>query len=779
MASGLTVLHQTQIERHVELRYCTDRKPLVYEYGKNGSKGMSIEKATRLCQVLKTHAPMIFLDKSGTRPLPPADFLAMFQVVITTTSRFMNESKNGSFQQEIERLDVGEDIPAWSSFSASDKACPLLKVHWLRMIVDEGHSMGKDKENSTIEFASWISAERRWAMSGTPTKQSAAQIGQLLGLMRFLKHNFFTLRLDGDTTWKNSVSKCWRDGHLAAFFRLRSLLGFLMSRHTKLDIAELPPPHFTTTAIPMSSTEVSTYNTLVSGAQSNLLITSMKGKTSGEQDSLLHRSQAQHARKILVNIRRVCVGWTRVISTLSEKHLIEFFHLLQDRHNLPEEKINELRRFIHDAETGDLSECSCCSMRLSVLLVQPCCGGLICTECMDNKTVTCFICGKGFDIDEFQELQPGFEIVWKSNLENLKEKPSPPQRTVDPIVLPAVPEGDAAMSRNVILRPPQELRGTRKYGDGHACEYSHLVGDGLCVLCSKEHEPCNLVNEHSRCEGNLVNEHSRCEFCFKIAKDCPEDESKSSYLVSKLLKLYWAHGNRHVSPPNPAEFPKCDSPRPLKAIVFSQFRKALDFVGDRMIRRFGTACVAEYWGKYRVPELHKFVHDPACFCMLLSNDGSEGLDLSFVTHIFFLEEVWDKSLSDQAVARAWRMGAKERVEVETLVAKNSVEETMQEFESAVNERSVGNVDAFESLQSSLIGTNSTEYLRTKTHTLLRTLRLNTDYHRFSQTGESDEAPKTKMDHSPANVLLQSQSAASEELPPRKKARTARVRFLDL
>jgi SNF2 family DNA or RNA helicase len=143
------------------------------------------------------------------------------------------------------------------------------------MVVDEGHSMGRDKENSTIEFAFWITANRRWAMSGTPTKQSAAQLGQLLGLMRFLGHEFFTHRLDGEVTWKNNISKCWRDSHLAAFFRLRSMLGFLMSRHTKLDIAEFPPPHFTTTVIPMSSTEVSTYNTLVGGVQS-ILITSMK-----------------------------------------------------------------------------------------------------------------------------------------------------------------------------------------------------------------------------------------------------------------------------------------------------------------------------------------------------------------------------------------------------------------------------------------------------------------------------------------------------------------------
>lgn len=372
MACRLTVLFQTQIQMHVDLHYCTDKKPLVYEHGIRGSKGMSLEEVITLCQVDETHSPMIFLDKSGTRPLPPPSFLAMFQVVITTTNRFMNERNKGSFQQELDRLDMGDCIPAYSSFAVSDEACPLLKVHWLRMVVDEGHSMGRDKENSTIEFAFWITANRRWAMSGTPTKQNAAQLGQLLGLMRFLGHEFFTHRLEGEVTWKNNISKCWRDGHLVAFFRLRSMLAFLMSRHTKLDIAELARPHFTTTVIPMSSTEVSTYNTLVGGVQSNLLITSMKGKISGEQDSFLHRSQAKFAREALANIRRVCCGYTRVIPTLSDKFYREFVDLLQNKHNIPEEKLNELRRFVHHAETEGLSECSCCSMRLSVLLVQPC-----------------------------------------------------------------------------------------------------------------------------------------------------------------------------------------------------------------------------------------------------------------------------------------------------------------------------------------------------------------------------------------------------------------------
>lgn len=72
--------------------------------------------------------------------------------------------------------------------------------------------------------------------------------------------------------------------------------------------------------------------------------------------------------------------------------------------------------------------------------------------------------------------------------------------------------------------------------------------------------------------------------------------------------------------------------------------------------------------------------------MLLGKDGSEGLDLSFVTHLFFLEAIWDKSLEQQAVARAWRMGATGPVQVETLLAKRSVEEQMENLEDLMTRK---------------------------------------------------------------------------------------------
>ena len=56
------------------------------------------------------------------------------------------------------------------------------------------------------------------------------------------------------------------------------------------------------------------------------------------------------------------------------------------------------------------------------------------------------------------------------------------------------------------------------------------------------------------------------------------------------------------------------------------------------------------------------------YLMLLCEDGSHGLDLSFVTHLFFIHRVSDPALVQQVISRAHRMGASldYGVEVQTL-----------------------------------------------------------------------------------------------------------------
>ena len=151
----------------------------------------------------------------------------------------------------------------------------------------------------------------------------------------------------------------------------------------------------------------------------------------------------------------------------------------------------------------------------------------------------------------------------------------------------------------------------------------------------EEHFDCNFMN----------NNQQQCSICFKHAEACPSYASKCKYVIDKLLQLCQddvsGSGSAVHSPMAARLFGRSSGStstnRPLKAIVFSQFRMTYDYFGDRLIRRFGGACVADYsYGGTRAQELQKFINNPNCFVMLLSKQGSVGLDLSFVTHIFFL-----------------------------------------------------------------------------------------------------------------------------------------------
>lgn len=80
--------------------------------------------------------------------------------------------------------------------------------------------------------------------------------------------------------------------------------------------------------------------------------------------------------------------------------------------------------------------------------------------------------------------------------------------------------------------------------------------------------------------------------------------------------------------------------------------------------------------KARMKVLKHFRTDPSLNVLLLSEMGSHGLDLSFVTHVFLMEEIWDKSLEQQVISRAHRMGAQQAVVVEQLWMRGTVESEM-------------------------------------------------------------------------------------------------------
>jgi SNF2 family DNA or RNA helicase len=112
-----------------------------------------------------------------------------------------------------------------------------------------------------------------------------------------------------------------------------------------------------------------------------------------------------------------------------------------------------------------------------------------------------------------------------------------------------------------------------------------------------------------------------------------------------------------------------------KAILFSQWTKALDWLKDRL-GAFGPLL---YHGgipnSQREPVLNRFREDPNCHVLLMSyGTGAVGLNLQFAGYVFLFDRWWNPAVEDQAINRAHRIGQKNPVIVTRFISKDTIEE---------------------------------------------------------------------------------------------------------
>ncbi|CAM9220404.1 unnamed protein product, partial [Choristocarpus tenellus] len=317
----------------------------------------------------------MFFDIRTDLPLPSSSELGSCGVVVTTYQRLTNERP---------RLDES----------------PLSNIYWLRIVLDEGHALGSSALTSCGDVARRLEAERRWVMTGTPTPTTSVDtsLRHLHNLLGFLREKEYV----GDWRRQNrAVRGAFLANKAEGHARLRRLLGEIMIRHTKDDIDSIPPPSRVDELLDMSAQEMMSYNTIISFVRSNLLLTSMKGKTSGWQDSLLNPANGRYAMEALTNIRLSCCGGGTLIPTVKEHHHQETIDMLRDTHHLNEVDQKRVNNFICRATTGEISSCQGCGRPLQLLHVTPC-AHLICVDCVAVETNICCVCGSKYDVDDFQ-----------------------------------------------------------------------------------------------------------------------------------------------------------------------------------------------------------------------------------------------------------------------------------------------------------------------------------------------------------------------------------------
>jgi hypothetical protein len=173
-----------QIARHLNLHYFTDEEEhrgVVYLDG--------------LGDIVDVQVPLSKVKVDINASMGSAQALSHYLIVLTTFERCAAEVK--------QRMENGR-IAAESCNNV-----PLLQMRWLRLIVDEGHEIGKsdtdDYSLRVTKFISQIAAERRWVMSGTPTTGANSKIAlaQLYRIFQFLRHP----RIAASTMRKSQSSK--------------------------------------------------------------------------------------------------------------------------------------------------------------------------------------------------------------------------------------------------------------------------------------------------------------------------------------------------------------------------------------------------------------------------------------------------------------------------------------------------------------------------------------------------------------------------------------------
>jgi len=98
-------------------------------------------------------------------------------------------------------------------------------------------------------------------------------------------------------------------------------------------------------------------------------------------------------------------------------------------------------------------------------------------------------------------------------------------------------------------------------------------------------------------------------------------------------------------------------------------------MGGRAVVRLWRSCghtnpERGWHGKRMLAHVPWVVEEEEACVLLLKEDGSTGLDLSFATHIFLLERIKDPALRSQVVSRAHRMGATGPVQVQLVQVKS-------------------------------------------------------------------------------------------------------------
>ncbi|XP_072897666.1 helicase-like transcription factor isoform X1 [Hemitrygon akajei] len=275
----------------------------------------------------------------------------------------------------------------------SGSASPLHKVNWLRVVLDEGHTIRNPNAQQT-KAALTLKAERRWVLTGTPIQNS---LKDLWSVLSFLKLKPFTDR----QWWHRTIQRPVTMGDQHGLKRLQALINNITLRRTKTSkvngkpVIELPSRKVFIQHITLSDEEKQIYESVKNEGRAII------GRYFSEGSVFTHYADVL---AILVWLRQLCchprlfANSSAVIGSTDSATPDE----------LREKLVKKIKLVLN---SGSDEECAICLESLTFPVITHC-AHVYCKPCIcqvirnEQPTAKCPLCRTEIRVEQLVECPP-------------------------------------------------------------------------------------------------------------------------------------------------------------------------------------------------------------------------------------------------------------------------------------------------------------------------------------------------------------------------------------
>jgi superfamily II DNA/RNA helicase len=156
-----------------------------------------------------------------------------------------------------------------------------------------------------------------------------------------------------------------------------------------------------------------------------------------------------------------------------------------------------------------------------------------------------------------------------------------------------------------------------------------------------------------------------------------------------------------------------------KVLLFSEWTTMLNLI-EPLLKKRGLSFVrldGSVPQRLRPGLVHEFQNNPDCRLFLTTNAGSTGLNLQAANTVINVDLPWNPAVLEQRVARAYRMGQQQQVQVFILITEGTIEERLLGTLSAKHDLALAALDSESDVDQVKLG-GGIEELRRRLEVLL-------------------------------------------------------------